>query len=307
VQIRDANGAACEPATQAVEMTSLWTRVEQSAPVLLKTAILGTLLFLLYHRILQHLAEDWIDDPNYSYGFFVLIFCCGVLWKQRKTLQGTPRKPASIGLVIIGGALGILILGVYGAELYLSRTSLLFLIAGLVIYFLGWRMFKAVLFPWSVLLLTIPLPAIVFNQVSFPLQFEASRLASGLAGLARVPVLREGNVIVLPSLTLDVAEACSGLRSLMALITLAVFYGYVFESRVSRRLLLAFAAVPIAVMANAMRIMGSGVIGEYWGPDKAEGFFHLFSGGLVFVCSLLLLFGFHAALKPLSRVARWGQ
>jgi exosortase len=178
----------------------------------------------------------------------------------------------------------------------LARTSLLFAIAGLIIYFFGWKMLRALVFPWAVLFLTIPLPAIIFNQIALPLQFEASRLASGMLSLLGVPVLREGNIIQLSSLTLDVAEACSGLRSLISLITLAIFYGYLFEPKVIRRILLVVLAIPIAVFANGFRIMGSGLLGEYWSPDKAEGFFHMFSGFLIFACSLLLLFGLHALM-----------
>jgi exosortase len=148
-----------------------------------------------------------------------------------------------------------------------------------------------------VLFLAIPVPTLVFNKIAFPLQFFASRLASGLLGIFGVPVLREGNVIILPSITLDVVEACSGLRSLVSLITLAVFYGYLFERRTAIRVVLILSAIPIAVCANGFRIMGSGLLGEYWSPDKAEGFFHAFSGWLIFVISLFLLIGFHSSLR----------
>ena len=194
-------------------------------------------------------------------------------------------------------------LGVLGAENFLSRTSLLFLLAGLVIQFRGWQFFRALLFPWAVLFLMIPLPAIILNQIAFPLQFEASRLASGLLGLFGVPVLREGNIIKLPSLTLDVVQACSGLRSLVSLIAFAVMFGYFFERRVWRRVLLILAAIPIAVVANGVRIMGSGFLGQYWDPDKAQGFFHLFSGWVIFLLSLGLLAAFHSALSLLDRHA----
>ena len=201
------------------------------------------------------------------------------------------------------GSLGILALGVLGAELFLSRTSLVVLIAGLLVQFRGWRFFRAVIFPWAVLFLAIPLPAIIFNEIALPLQFQASRLASAILGLIGVPVLREGNVILLPSLSLDVVEACSGLRSLVSLIALAIFYGYFVERRVSRRVLLALAAIPIAVLANGLRIMGSGFLGEYWSPERAEGFFHMFSGLLIFIVSFGLLTGFHALISWLGRPA----
>jgi len=258
--------------------------------------VLAVAIALVYWRIVAALCGDWVHDPNYSHGFFVPLFCAWVVWRERERLKSIPSRPSNSGLLVILGALGVLMLGVYGAELFLSRTSLLFLIAGLVIYMRGWRLFRALLFPWAVLFLMVPLPVIVFNQIAFPLQFQASRLASGLLGLAGVPVLREGNIIQLPSLTLDVVEACSGIRSLVSLITLAVFYGYIFEPRKILRAVLVIAAVPIAVVANGVRIMGSGLLGQYWNPDKAEGFFHTFSGWLVFVVSLVMLFALHAAL-----------
>ena len=263
--------------------------------------LLVLLIALLYHGILASLVADWWTDPNDSHGFIVPIFCAWVIWKERKRLAATPRKPSWYGLLVITGALGLLVLGVLGAELYLSRTSLLFLLAGLAIQFRGWRFFQATLFAWAVLFLMVPLPAIIFNQITLPLQFQASRLASGMLELVGVPVLREGNVIHLPSLTLDVVEACSGLRSLVSLITLAVLYGYLFERRSWRRLLLVLVAAPIAVVANGVRIMGSGILGQYWGPDKAEGFFHMFTGWLIFVISFSLMMIFHAALSWFGR------
>jgi exosortase len=194
-------------------------------------------------------------------------------------------------IIVIG--LVTLIIGVLGAELFLSRTSLLILTAGLVIYFLGWTFFRAVLFPWAFLVLMIPIPAIIFNQITFPLQLLASKVAAAVLPLFGVPVLREGNVINLPEMALEVAEACSGIRSLMSLTTLAIIYGYLMETRTSIRVLLALASIPIAVAANSLRIIGTGLLVQYWDPDKAEGFFHAFSGWLIFVVSLGMLFLVH--------------
>jgi exosortase len=264
-------------------------------------ALLVVLIALLYHGVLAALVADWWTDPNDSHGFIVPIFCAWVIWKERKRLADTPRRPSWYGILVITGALGLLVLGTLGAELYLSRTSLLFLLAGLAIQFRGWRFFQSMLFPWAVLFLMVPLPAIISNQITLPLQFQASRLASGLLEMVGVPVLREGNVIQLPSLTLDVVEACSGLRSLVSLITLAVLYGYLFERRSWLRLLLVLVAAPIAVVANGVRIMGSGILGQYWSPDKAEGFFHMFTGWLIFVISFSLMMIFHGALSWFAR------
>src|SRR6266480_6673242 len=143
----------------------------------------------------------------------------------------------------------------------------------------------------------IPIPAIVFNQITFPLQLLASKVAATVLPLLGVPVLREGNVINLPAMVLEVAEACSGIRSLLSLATLAIIYGYLMESRISIRVILALASLPIAIAANSLRIVGTGLLVQYWDPQKAEGFFHLFSGWLIFVISLLMLFLFHRVMR----------
>jgi len=267
----------------------------------LQVCVLAVLFALLYARIAVSMAQQWWSDANYSHGFIVPLFSAWLLWKARRRLAAEPAQPSPAGLLVIFGALAILVLGVLGAENFLSRTSLLFLLAGMVIYFRGWRFFRAVLFPWAVLFLMVPLPVIIFNRIALPLQFLASRVASGLLAAVGVPVLREGNVIHLPSLSLDVVEACSGLRSLVSLVALAVFYGYFFEPRVFRRVVLVLSSIPIAIVANGFRIMGSGLLGEYWSPDKAEGFFHLFSGWLIFVLSLGLLVLFHGAMGWMDR------
>jgi exosortase len=264
-------------------------------------SLLTALLVLLYYRVIASLALEWWSDPNYSHGFIITVCCGWMVWKERKHLADESDRPNWLGLILIVGALSIFVLGVLGAELFLSRTSLIFLLAGLVIHFRGLSCFRRILFPWALLFLTVPLPAIVFNRIALPLQFLASWLASSLLALLGVPVLREGNIINLPSLSLDVVEACSGLRSLVSLIALAVLYGYFFERRTWLRVLLAISAIPIAVAANGVRIMGSGLLGEYWDPRKAEGFFHLFSGWLIFVLSMVLLGSLHWLITLLGR------
>jgi exosortase len=249
------------------------------------------LLAFLYHDIVARLVHDWWIDPNFSHGFIVPLFAVFVIWQQRKQLAALPLAPSWWGLLIVAGALALLVAGVLGVELFLSRTSLVFLLAGLTIYGLGWHWFRALLFPWFCLLLMIPIPAIIFNQITFPLQLLASKLASALLPLAGVPTLRQGNVINLPAMPLEVAEACSGIRSLVSLTTLAVIYGYFdLEESVLCRVLLALAAIPIAVAVNALRIVGTGILVQYWDPDRALGFFHEFSGWIMFMLSIALLF-----------------
>jgi exosortase len=239
---------------------------------------------------------QWWSDPNFSHGFFVPAFSLFLLWQDRSRLRQIQPAPSVWGLPIMVMAMCTLVLGIFGAELFLSRMSLIVLIAGLTIFFLGWKVLRAVLFPLLFLVLMVPLPAIVFSQITFPLQILASKLSAWLLPFLGVPVLREGNVINLPAMPLEVAEACSGIRSLLSLTTLAIMYGYLLEKRVAIRVVLALASVPIAVVANGLRIVGTGILVQYWDPDKAEGFFHAFSGWLIFVVSLMMLFILHQCL-----------
>jgi exosortase len=259
------------------------------------------LVGLLYGPILLRLVRQWGTDPNFSHGFFVPAFSAFVVWQERWRLAAIHPAPSSWGLAVIFLSLCTLILGVFGAELFLSRISLIMLLTGMILFFLGWEFLRAISFPLLFLILMVPIPAIVFNQITFPLQILASKLSATVLPVFGVPVFREGNVINLPAMPLEVAEACSGIRSLLSLTTLAIMYGYLLEKRVAVRVTLALASVPIAVGANALRIVVTGLLVQYWDPDKAEGFFHAFSGLLIFVFSLLMLFAFHQALNLFRR------
>jgi exosortase len=262
----------------------------------LQAGVVLVLVLWLYGSILLHLIEQWWGDPNFSYGFLVPLFSLFVVWTNRAQLAKIPLAPSLWGLPILIVALCLLVLGVMGGELFLSRISLLLLIAALVIFFFGWARFRAILFPWALLILMVPVPTVLFSQITFSLQVLASKFATATLPLAGVPVLREGNIIHLPAMPLEVAEACSGIRSLLSLTTLAIIYGYLVETRTWVRVVLAIAAFPVAVFANSLRIFGTGLIVQYWDPDKAEGFFHLFSGWLIFVVALAMLFLLHRFL-----------
>ena len=258
------------------------------------------LIAWLYSSILARLFLQWVGpshDPNFEHGVFVPLFALFVLWQDRKKLSVIAPAPSWAGLPLLVLSLLMLVLGVLGAELFFSRVSLLILLAGLIILFRGWTFFRAILFPWAFLILMIPIPTLILQQVTFPLQLLAAKLATALLEVVGVAVLRQGNVIVLASMPLDVAEACSGIRSLLTLVTLAIIYGYLLETRLWVRVILALSAVPIAVAANSFRIFGTGLLVQYWDPDKAEGFFHSFSGWLIFVVALILLFAVHRAIS----------
>jgi exosortase len=275
---------------------------QQWLPAILLTA----LLLGIYAGIAKKLVYDWYTQPDFSHGFLVPLFSAYLVWTKRETLRNTPVRQSWGGVPLVVAGILTLFLGVYGAELFLARISVLMLLGGLIWTLSGRQMLRELRFPLLVLLLGIPWPKVIYNQITFPLQILASRLASAALPLFGVPVMRDGNIIKLPSIELEVAEACSGIRSLMSLFAAAVFYGYFLESSTKRRVILALAAIPIAVLANGARIVGTGLAVQYWDPEKALGFFHEFSGWLIFVVSLILLYLLHSAMN-FSKRAPEGQ
>ena len=256
-------------------------------------ATLAALTLWLYATTLWHLMAQWRNDDNFQHGWIVPLFSAYVIWQERDRLAKIPLRPSWLGLAVMVGACGVLIVGRLGVELYFQRTSLLFLLAGAIVLFAGWDYFRAVFFPWAFLFLMIPFPNILFNHITFPLQILASKVAAATLPFFNVPVLRQGNVINLAQQQLEVADACSGIRSLMSLATLAIIYGYLLEKRIWVRWLLALASIPIAVAANGFRVLSTGLMVQYVTPEASEGRFHIWWGWLVFVISLLMLYGLH--------------
>jgi exosortase len=265
-------------------------------PVLL----LSALIVLLYHGIAVKLVTDWFEIPDFSHGILIPFFVLFLLWDGRRKFLATPVKPSWGGLPLVLLGLFELLLGRLGADLFLQRTSFILLIAGIVWTLLGSAMLRRSKFVLFVCLLAIPFPTIVFNQITFPLQLLASKFAAEILPHFGVPVLQDGNIINLPAMPLEVAEACSGIRSLMSLFTVAVIYGYFLERATWRRVVLAVSALPIAVAANVARIVGTGLCVQYWDPDKALGFFHEFSGWLMFLVSLSCLYLVHVTMRVLA-------
>jgi len=263
--------------------------------------ILAGLTLILYAPVLKNLVGDWWNNPDYGHGFLVPVFAGYVLWREREKWLNTEIKPNNLGLLVMLGAVVILLGGSLGAELFTTRVSLLILLAGMILFLAGWKMLRAVSLPLAFLILMIPLPVLIYNQITFPLQLLASRFATFWLELVQVPVLREGNVLILPNYSLEVVEACSGIRSLMTLLTLAIAYGYLVERRRWVRYALAVLMVPIAIVSNAIRIMGTGVLTFHFGPKAAEGFFHEFSGWIIFLAALVLMFFCHWILRHIGK------
>lgn len=267
-------------------------------------ALLTALLVALYAPVLAGLVRQWWLDPNYSHGFLVLPLALWLVWRGRAHWRRLPLAPRASGLAWMAAALLLLVVGSVGAILFLSRCSLLLMIAGLAIYLAGWPRLRAWGFPLAYGLFMIPLPAIVYYQITFPLQILASRFAGVCLDALQIPALREGNLIILPQQTLAVAQACSGIRSLFALLALAVAYAYLAESRLWRRIALAVLMIPIAIVSNGVRIVATGILTYSFGSQWAEGALHASAGVLMFLVALLLLLAVHRLLARAGRPRR---
>ena len=259
------------------------------------------LLFLtvwLYASILAHLFLQWMNDSDFSHGIVVPIFALYVIWQDRKQLSAIVPAPSWTGLPLVVLSMIVLVLGVLGADIFLPRVSLLILLAGLVILFQGRKFFRAVLFPWAFLILMIPIPALIMNRITFPLQLLAAKLAAALLELVGIVVLLQGNILTLASgQQLDVAEACSGIRSLLTLITLAIIYGYFTETRKWMRVVLVCLTVPIAVVANSFRVFATGLLTHFGYIDGSEEVLHGLEGVLIFAVALMMLFAMHRLIS----------
>lgn len=254
----------------------------------------------LYWRVLAKLVSDWYHDDNYSHGFLIVPLALYFVWERREKLRSISVAPSGLGLVVVLGSVGVLIAGILGSELFLTRISILGTLIGVTLFLGGWGYLRALVFPLAFLLLMIPIPAIIFNQIAFPLQLLASQFGESAMGLANVPVLREGNVLILANTTLEVAEACSGIRSLVSLLTLAIVLGYFSDPRGWVRTLVALSSVPVAIVTNGFRVAGTGIAAHRFGAAAAEGFFHEFSGWLVFLAAFVLMLAVQRAITRLA-------
>ncbi|HYE73968.1 MAG TPA: exosortase [Blastocatellia bacterium] len=263
---------------------------------------LAAALLWLYSNTLWGLGNDWWIDENYSHGFLVPFISGYAMYQDRFRLQKTIGRP----WVWVGGALTLmavlmLMAGTLGAEMFVSRVSFVLALVGITLYFGGLEWLKLMLFPIGIFILAIPIPEIIFNQIAFPLQLLASDYAARVINMLGIPALREGNVIELAQMKLQVVEACSGIRSLMSLATLAVTYAAFAESQWWRRIILVASVIPIAIVTNAARVAGTGVMAYYRGPEAAEGFQHAFSGWIIFIVALVLLMAVAQLLRLFSR------
>lgn len=247
------------------------------------------LLAVLYAPVVPSMVGDWYNDPNYSHGFLVPLISAYFMWERRAALRTAVIAPSNFGLVVIAGSLLLLIFGFVGTEYFTMRSSLVFLLAGIVLYWFGWQVLWVSALPIGFLIFMVPLPYIVYDALAFPLKLLVTKFSVISLKSMGVVVWQEGNIIQFPETVLEVADACSGMRSLMSLLALSVAYAFFLQFTVLKRFVLVLLAVPIAVFTNMLRVIGTGFLAQYYGAAVAEGFFHEFAGLAVFGLAMVFL------------------
>jgi exosortase len=247
------------------------------------------LLTVLYANIVPDMVMQWYQDDNYSHGFIVPIIAGYFIYTRREELMAAEVNPWTPGLILIVAGIIQLLVAWLGVEYFTMRSSLIVIIAGLVLYFFGKKVFSIALLPICYLIFMVPLPYIIYDALAFPLKLFVTKVSVASLQLIGVIVMREGNIIMFPSTTLEVADACSGIRSLMSLMALSVAYAYFLSISNFKRWIVIVSAVPIAIITNAMRVIVTGILAQWWGAKAAEGFFHEFAGLAVFALAMVLL------------------
>lgn len=259
---------------------------------------LGGLVLLLYVPVLGQLASVWWNDPDYSHGLWIPLIFGYLVWMKKDQLSQIVAAPNPWGAALFAAAIVLLFAGqaVYitgwgTGGLFVKGVSFIIACSGLVLLVLGWGFLKALILPLIYLFLMLPLPGVLYDAITQPLQTYASKTATVVLYLLKIPVLREGNILIFPGMRLGVEEACSGIRSLFSLLTVGGAFVLLFmvQRQGWQRLLFFLSAVPIAVVTNALRVTVTGVMAYHIGLAAAEGFFHEFSGGAIFIFASILL------------------
>lgn len=262
-----------------------------------QSAVAAGVILLLYYPVLERLVDDWINLPDFSHGFLIPLVSLYLLYDRRHRLAEIQPQGAWSGLILIGIGLSVLVMGRLSMEYFTTRVSLLIVIAGSVLLLLGKDYLKSTLFPIAYLIFMIPIPSFLMDKLTFPLQLIASTLSASALNVIGIPVLREGNILELANTSLEVAEACSGIRSMLSLLALAVIFAYFNQKSLGKRIILVLSGIPIAVIANTARVTGTGVLAHFFGEGAAQGFFHSFSGWAMYIVAFGCLLGVGSAMR----------
>ncbi|HID30052.1 MAG TPA: VPLPA-CTERM-specific exosortase XrtD [Desulfobacterales bacterium] len=268
---------------------------------LLPAVLLMGALIVSYRSVIPGLVHQWLDNQDYSHGPLMVPVVGYLIRRKRKELRAVRHQSDWRALLLMGVAVGVYVVGELGAELFTTRVSMLLFIVAFVWLLYGLSVLKVLRFPLAFLFLMLPLPGFIYRNITFPLQLLSSAWSVDLFRIFGISAYREGNVIDLDFMVLQVVEACSGLRYILPLVALGILFAYFMQRILWRRLVLVVVTIPMAVVANVLRIVGTGLIGLYWGEKAAEGFFHSFSGWFVFMVCLVSFVAVNALLNLLPK------
>ncbi len=258
--------------------------------ILVQIALSTAAFFLVYHHAVDTLIYDWSNNPNFSHGFLIPFVAGYMIWLKKDELAQIRPEPSNLGLVVLAFGMLCFLAGSLGSELFVMRSSMIITLFGISLYFFGFKITAAVAVPLLYLIIMIPLPAIIWNKIAFPLQLFAATLSSSVVSTMGIPVFREGNILHLANTSLEVVDACSGLRSLTSLIALTGAFAYIAPLSPTKKWILFLSAIPIAVAVNIVRLTLTALMATYMGPEAAHGFLHDMSGIIVFAVALLLVY-----------------
>ena len=264
--------------------------------VLVLLAALGA----VYWPIVLPMVRQWGSDQNYSHGFLVPVIAAYLAWMRKDDLLTAAVRPSAAGLPLIVFGLVMLLFGWLGTEFFTMRASLVVVIAGCTLYLMGREIFIILLAPLAYLLLMIPIPYIIYDAAAFPLKLLVTKVSVLSMKALGIVVWQEGNILMFLNITLEVADACSGLRSIMSLLALGTAYAFVLHPKTRDRVILIFSTLPIAVFTNCLRVIATGILAQYYGSAAAEGFFHEFAGLFVFGAAVVMFVALGASLKRWS-------
>jgi len=277
------------------KLTSFFTALDLGMLALVFIGLIG-----LYYEILLGLIEDWSTNDNYSHGFFIPIISLYMIYTMRPELKKIIIKPAQWGLLFLIIGLGQLLIATTGSEFFLQRTSMIPVLLGLILFLFGSNYTKKLLLPVCYLLFMIPLPAILWNKIAFPMQLFSTNLTEKFVQFIGISVFREGNILHLAQTTLEVVDACSGLRSLTTMFALSAALAWFASYSLPKKWFLFFMAAPIAIFANIIRLTSTAILASKYGSEVAQGFLHEFSGVVTFFLGLALLIGVNTLLSKIT-------